>query len=232
MNAPYTLPHEASNAISHNICHGCGLCAMQCPTQALGMERHYFSATQCRNSPVFSPQLCVHCGRCAAVCPAGTIFEYRTEHILHKVREEGIEQMVFICDGLNRPPAAYPLEQATCEHCAVAQDISLISAYKTVRLQDTMLLPPRCHLEVVRCTGRLGARYFLRLALLGVRNIVIFACPPARCQYAQGRPAVLEQAQALVSMLEDYGVAPVQIRVLQQDIATAAELQKLLNDMC
>lgn len=228
MNAPYTLPHGDSNAISHNLCHGCGLCAMQCPTKALVMERHELSGAQCHHSPVIRPQMCVHCGRCAAVCPAGTIFEYHTEQILHKVQAENITQIIFLCDALNTPPASPPYIQPVYGQATLPQEISLIDVHRLTRLQDAVHLPPSSHLEVVRCTGRIGARYLLRLALLGVENSIIFACPPAQCHYSQGRPAVAEQVQALTSLVEDYG-ASMQIQVIQQPLASAAELQDLIR---
>ncbi|MEG2172545.1 MAG: 4Fe-4S binding protein [Desulfovibrionaceae bacterium] len=222
MNACYTLPNEASNAISHNLCHGCGLCAMNCPTGALIMERQEMSTEQSRNSPTFIPHLCVHCGRCAAVCPSGTIFQFRTEQLLQYVKEQHINTVVFMCENLNSSM------QSCYEQGNIPLDMPLQDARKVPRLHEGLEIPPRCHLEIVRCTGRLGARFLLRMALQGVRTILIFACPPALCQYSHGRAGVAEHAQAFNAMLEQYAVYSVRVQVFQKSFASPKAFGKAL----
>lgn len=228
MNAPYPLAGEASNAISHNLCLGCGLCAMNCPTTALTMEVQEISENQVRRSPLLASHLCVHCGRCAAVCPSSTIFQYRTEQLVHLVHEQGLQRMVFVCENLNANLQS-PYKQG-----AIPLDMPLTEARKKPRLQEGLPLPAACHLETVRCTGRLGARFLLRLALQGIKDICIFACPSSRCQYAHGRAAVAEQVRAFNDMLAQYAIGSVQVRVIQEDFASpqafAAKVKKYLPD--
>lgn len=223
MNA-YILASEASNAISHNLCTGCGLCAMTCPTTALSMETQEIFDNQIRKSPIFMPHLCVHCGRCAAVCPSGTIFQYRTEQLLHLVQEKQLKSMVFFCENLNTNLQS-PYKQG-----AIPLAMPLTDARKKPRLQEGVLLPDDCHLETVRCTGRIGARFLLRLALQGITTIGIFACPPAHCQYAQGRPVVAEQVLAFNDMLAQYSVSSVQVRVFQEEFSSAEALAAVVGE--
>lgn len=215
MNAYYTLPDQASQAISHNLCQGCGLCALQCPTGALVMNAQEVSDLQIRKSPTLIPHLCVHCGRCAAVCPSGTIFQYRTEQLLHMVKERQYSSLIFVCEGLN------DALHSSYEQGTIPQDMPLKEARLRPLLYEGLSLPPDCHLEIVRCTGRLGARLFLRLALQGVKNMVVFACPPALCRYAHGRAGVAEQVQAFTDMLEHYEIRSVQVRVIQQGFTSS-----------
>lgn len=224
MDACYTLPDAASNAISHNLCQACGLCVMTCPTTALRMELQEISAAQIRKSPAFVPDLCVHCGRCAAVCPSGTISEYRNEQLLHRVQAQGIHSVVFFCEKLNSAlPSPY-------EGGAVPLDLPLDEARKKPRLQEGLSLAADCHWENVRCTGRIGSRLLLRLALAGVRAVLVFACPPRHCEYAQGRAGVVEQVAAFTDMLDDYAISTVRVQVIQKQIASPAALAALVEE--
>lgn len=215
MNAYYTLPDETSQAISHNLCQGCGLCALQCPTGALVMNTQEISDVQLRKSPTLTPHLCVHCGRCAAVCPSGTIFQYRTEQLLHMVKKRQCRSVVFVCEGL------HDALHSSYERGTIPQDKPLKDARLQPRLHEGLSLPCDCHLEMVRCTGRLGARLFMRLTLQGVKKMVIFACPPALCRYSHGRAGVAEQVQAFMDMLEHYEIRSVQMRVIQQGFTSS-----------
>lgn len=223
MDACYTLPDEASNAISHNLCQACGLCATTCPTTALRMEFREAPAAQIRKSPAFVPDLCVHCGRCSAVCPSGTIFEYRTEQLLHRVQAQGIRSVVFFCEKLNSAlPSPY-------EKGALPLDLPLEEARKKPHLQEGLTLPADCHWENVRCTGRIGARLLLRLALAGVRTVLVFACPPRYCEYAQARAGVAEQVAAFTDMLTDYAINTVRVQVIQEHLASPEALAALVD---
>lgn len=197
---------EQADAIAHNFCLGCGLCALNCPTGALGMEEQPISAGQTRKSPSLKAQLCVHCGRCAAVCPSGTIQQFHMEELLHRVRAGGCHGVAFFCSGLNLL-APSPLEQGD-----IAPDMPLMDARLRPRMQD-IAVPQGVLLEEVRCTGRLGARLLLRLVLAGVREMVFFACPPDKCQYGHGATGIHEHVAAVKDMLAQYGAGGVRLEV-------------------
>lgn len=229
MNVEYRLPAPESNAISHNLCIGCGLCALNCPTQALRMEIRDISPLQVYKNPSFVPHLCVHCGRCAAVCPTGTIFEYRTEQILHEVQQQKIHSIVFFCNGLNALHSTKEDVPIFHDRGKIPPDMPLLDSRKMPILQEGLHLQAGCMLETVRCTGRLGPRFLLRLALLGVQRMLIFACPPRVCQYAHGRPGLAEHAEALTAMLTEYGVESLQISVFQEEFGSTQLLQERIN---
>lgn len=51
--------------INAELCNGCGLCIVRCPTQALGWRDQKAALVQ--------PQLCVYCAECETVCPTNAI---------------------------------------------------------------------------------------------------------------------------------------------------------------
>ena len=54
---------KAANDIKR--CVACGVCALQCPRQAIGIYRGCFA--------VVDISMCVGCGICENACPAGSI---------------------------------------------------------------------------------------------------------------------------------------------------------------
>lgn len=226
MNTTTLVPPVTADAVSHNLCLGCGLCALNCPTTALVMEEMPGSGPdQLRKSPSLRPELCVHCGRCAAVCPSGTILQYRMEALVHRVREESIHAVVFFCENLNLFQPT-PLERRT-----LSFDMPLLDARQRPRVPADVPVPEGVLLEEVRCTGRVGPRLLLRLALVGVKDIAIWACPPGRCQYGNGRPGAREHAAAVMDMLAQYGVTGVRLLVRDTPPPDSAALRALLENL-
>ncbi|MFQ5811707.1 MAG: 4Fe-4S binding protein [Anaerolineae bacterium] len=86
--------------IRENSCTGCGMCAMACPTGALGFEQREDSI-----SLTFDAALCTACGQCLPNCP-------EAEHqVIHLSKATDLEQ---IAQG--RLPL-YQIEMARCESC-------------------------------------------------------------------------------------------------------------------
>lgn len=212
-----------ADAIQHNFCVGCGLCALNCPRAAIVMEEHACAGDEVRKAPSLTPHLCVHCGRCAAVCPSGTIQQQRMEFLLHRVKAEERRAVAFFCTGLN-------LTQATAlEHGDIPEDMALMDSRLRPRLQD-VTVPHGVLLEEVRCTGRLGARFLLRLLQAGVRDVAFFPCDPAQCQYGHGGTGVREHVEAVRDTLAQYGVGGVRLTV-HEHMGSAAQLEGVLRDL-
>ncbi len=214
------LPHEQSDAVSHNLCLGCGLCALSCPVGAIVMEE-VRSKEVTRRSPSLASHVCVHCGRCAAACPSGTLQQYRLEHLLHQVQADAVHTVVFFCENLNSKAQSTGLEQ-------ILEGASLHELRSVPRVQQ-VALPANTLLETVRCTGRLGPRLLTRLCAQGVRRVVVFACPPQACLYSHGRSAVAEQVTSLQDTFSQYGLPNNVFTVVQKVFRTQEEFATCLN---
>ena len=216
------LPDKA-DAISHNFCLGCGLCALNCPAHAIVMDEQACAGEQIRKSPGLAPQLCVHCGRCAAVCPSGTIQQYHMEDLLHRIQASAVKAVAFFCVNLNSG------QPSVLDSGSIPADMSLMDARLRPRLQK-VTVPEGVHLEEVRCTGRLGARFLLRCINAGVRDLAFFPCGPGQCQYSHGGTGVREHVDAVRDTLAQYGIKAVRLNVYE-GITDSAELSAVLAGM-
>ena len=58
------------------VCKGCNLCVVACPTQTLSLHRNVNSKGY-HHSYMENPDNCTGCTNCAAVCPDSCISVYR-----------------------------------------------------------------------------------------------------------------------------------------------------------
>lgn len=52
-------------AVERNRCVACGVCAKECPMQAVSVWKGCYA--------VIEKDICIGCGKCAKSCPAGSI---------------------------------------------------------------------------------------------------------------------------------------------------------------
>lgn len=213
--------HEEADVVTHGVCLGCGLCAMVCPTHALTMGGLHPTVRYYQKNPTLQPSLCIHCGRCAGVCPSGTLHQARLDHMLRTVRDTAPHTAVFLCRNL------FLLASPALDAGTVPPTMSMGEAYMSPQLDD-VAVPPGVFFATVRCAGRLGARFLDRLVLSGVRNLLIFACPPRQCAYDSGKDPVSAHALGLADVYAAYDI-PVRIEVDQGTPASPAAVEERLR---
>ena len=178
---------------------------------------HFF-----QKGPTLQLSLCVHCGRCASVCPSGTLHQNRRRKILRTARDTTPHTVALLCRNL------FLLAPTPLDAENPPPDVPLAEACMSPRL-DAITPPPGVLFATLRCTGRLGARFLDRLVLAaGVRNILVFACPPRQCAYSNGKCLISAQALGLADVYAAYGI-PVRIKVEQKVLASAAEIDARLR---
>ena len=85
--------------IDDSKCTGCGLCAGDCPTQALAFSASEESDTY---QLLFKHSLCIACGQCVEICPEQCLYLERTLELA----------------SLNNPPAVlFEDEIVRCREC-------------------------------------------------------------------------------------------------------------------
>lgn len=218
----HSAAHEEADVVTHGVCQGCGLCAMVCPTHAMTIGGLHPMVHFFQKGPTLQLSLCVHCGRCASVCPSGTLHQNRLRKILRTARDTTPHTVALLCRNL------FLLAPTPLDAENPPPDAPLAEACMSPRL-DAITPPPGVLFATLRCTGRLGARFLDRLVLAaGVRNILVFACPPRQCAYSNGKCLISAQALGLADVYAAYGI-PVRIKVEQKVLASAAEIDARLR---
>ena len=62
--------------VDSEICKGCNLCVVSCPTKTLGLNRDVNSKGYHYSYMEF-PETCIGCSNCSSVCPDSCITVYR-----------------------------------------------------------------------------------------------------------------------------------------------------------
>lgn len=192
------FPDSEPDIVEHSLCHGCGLCTMVCPSNALTLDDLHPASHSRQKNPAFNPDLCLHCGRCSAVCQSGTLHQVRFATLLHKVRQEHIHTVIFFCRNLQALMGG--------EHSQSPSSDSATAPTDAMPQLDNLKLPEGVLFESIRCTSRVGARLIDRLVLAGVRRVMLFSGPTHLCHYKDGLCLADTQSIGLSSVYEAYGI--------------------------
>jgi ferredoxin/coenzyme F420-reducing hydrogenase delta subunit len=180
---PWLPPRPKSEpvaAVNLDYCSGCGLCADDCPYEAIDMRQRSDA------HPLFLQEAhviagnCVGCGICTGACPSSNPFRRTTVQPLSRknVLKSGIEMPQHGVDKLRRE-VKHVLAGVTVEHkilllgCEHGVDIHAHAA------DDTALL-------ILPCIGMLPPAFIEHALQQGATGVLISSCRDGDCYHRLG----------------------------------------------
>ncbi|MCX7852753.1 MAG: 4Fe-4S binding protein [Caldilineales bacterium] len=179
-------------------CTGCGLCARECPFDAISMVTRD-DETRFSSLAVVKPHLCTGCGVCVAACNDDAI-ELAALHAavvrqdlrrtLRRVSEAGVNPVVvFTCDRHAFMGSLPPLEEARPP--AEIPIIPLLPGRLPPRVQqgvwpDAQGQPRPVMTAVLPCMGMLHPSWAAEAIEAGAAGAILLTCPEPDCAYREG----------------------------------------------
>jgi heterodisulfide reductase subunit A len=196
-------------AIDPAKCQGCGLCARQCPFQAIEMVP-VDGATQAQ----IIPSACKGCGVCAGACPEGAV-------IAHGFTDEMIAAQ--IDNALADNPAGKILAFC-CNWCSYAgadfAGVSRLEYPAAVRIIRTM------------CAGRVHPKFIRRALEKGAGQVLVTGChPPGDCHYLSGNLRAQARVAKLKQKLPSLGLDPHRLHLAWISATEGRAFQQLITQL-
>lgn len=179
-------------------CTGCGLCARECPFDAISMVTRD-DETRFSSLAVIKPHLCTGCGVCVAACNDDAI-ELAALHsavvrqdlrrTLRRVGEAGVNPVVvFTCDRHALMGSLPPLEEAKPPEGMPV--IPLLPGRLPPRVQqgtwpDGRGEPRPVMTAVLPCMGMLHPSWAAEAIEAGAAGAILLTCPDPDCAYREG----------------------------------------------
>lgn len=196
--SPKTRPAE----INSSLCTGCGICAQECPMEAIHIEQQEGVLSR---AEVYDLR-CTGCGSCAVVCPvkAITIPDWNDRAIMAQIEAafERTAQPTTVNEERVQQPRILAI---ACEWSALlAAEIS--GARRLACPVNVRILP-------VNCFARIDPDHILLALANDVDGVFIGACHPCECHYGSGSLDLKERVANLKQQLEYYGIDPARLHL-------------------
>ncbi|MCF7821796.1 MAG: hydrogenase iron-sulfur subunit [Mariprofundaceae bacterium] len=187
---PLLPPRPASEpvaAVNLDYCSGCGLCADDCPYEAISMQQRSDGHSLFRQEAHVIAGNCVQCGICTGACPSSNPFRHATAPALHRAAKfkSAIEMPQWSVDSL-RATMTQSLDDIHAEHkillfgCACAIDVQ---AHATEDIA-AVILP---------CIGMLPPAFVEHALLHGADGVLVTGCREGDCYHRLGNSWLRER---------------------------------------
>ena len=176
---PRSRPEPVA-AVSLDYCSGCGLCADDCPYEAIDMRARSDAHPHFMQEAHVISSNCVHCGICTGSCPSSNPFRHATAAPLSRgsVLKSGIEMPQWNVDKL-RHDVTLALDKLRGDHrillvgCEHGVDVRAFAADDVA----TLLLP---------CIGMLPPAFIEHALRHGAAGVLLSGCRLGDCYHRLG----------------------------------------------
>ncbi|KYK30228.1 MAG: hypothetical protein AYK23_01300 [Candidatus Proteinoplasmatales archaeon SG8-5] len=216
MKGELTLSGNISFVVDKN-CDGCAYCIDTCPFKAITLIEYMYE-NQIKKTVDLNEAICKGCGVCMATCPKQGV--YTRGFTYDQIMAQGKSAIERTGEGPPDTDFEPRIVAFCCNWCSYAgADLAGVSRYQ---------YPANVRVLRVMCSGMVHPNFVIEAFMNGADGVVICGCHPGDCHYLEGNKTAESRADAIMLMLEDFGLEPERFRL---EWVSASEGQKFAEVM-
>ena len=191
-------------------CTGCGLCARQCPYEAIQLKE---GPTGTKAAVIAT--VCKGCGVCSSICPTGAVTH-------HHFSDRQISAQIEAAYGLPVKPDEPRILAFLCNWCGYAgADLAGVSRFQYA---------PNIRVVRVMCSARVQAGFIARAFLSGMDGVLVVGCHMADCHYISGIHTGARTMARAGKALARIGIDPQRLHLAHISAGEGAKYAQTVDD--